>query len=367
MAMCGQKFFKSKPDDVDLYVESVLQKQKVPGISIAVIKKGRVIKAKGYGLANVEHKVPATSETIYQSGSIGKQFTAALIMLLAKDGKLKLDDKISLYLKEVPIGWKNISIRHLLTHTSGITDYYDAEVFNYRLDYTEEEILTKITALPLQFEPGEQWSYSNSGYLLLGYIIKNITGKFYGEALKSYIFEPLKMKTARIINEADIIQNRASGYRLVAGELKNQEYVSPSLNTHADGALYLSVLDLAQWDAGLYSNKLFSADELGTMWSPVKLKDGTSYPYGFGWFIEELNNQKVVEHTGAWQGFEANISRYIDDKLTVVVFSNLSEFKLDLVAHNIAGILNPFLQVSRSNKCNGDTIQIKFIPDFIGC
>ena len=342
-------FAPSESDVVDRYVQSQMQKLKIPGFSLAVIKNGKLIKAKGYGLASVEFNVPAKPETIYQSGSVGKQFTATLIMMLVEKGQIHLNDKISKYLPNTPPSWKNITIRNLLTHTSGIKDYTKGEI-NYRLDYTEPQLLKIIESLPLNFQPGEKWSYSNSGYVLLGFIIKKVTGKFYGDLLHEYIFTPLGMNTARIINEADIIPNRAAGYRLLKGELKNQEYVSPSLNTTADGSLYITVYDMTKWDAALYTDKLLNKSDLELMWTPTKLNNGNlaNSPegyYGFGWFINFVNGHRVIEHPGAWQGFTAFIARYVNDKLTIIVLTNIAETEVDpnrlaRIVHHIAGLYN---------------------------
>ena len=149
------------------------------------------------------------------------------------------------------------------------------------------------------------------------------------------------MSTARIISEADIVPNRAAGYRLVKGELKNQEWVSPTLNTTADGALYLTVYDMAKWDAALSTEKLLKRSSLEQMWTPVKLNNGKPYPYGFGWALGEVRGHHIIEHGGAWQGFKSYIARYVDDKLTVVVFANLSQANPGRLAHGVAAIYNP--------------------------
>src|SRR5205085_5171144 len=191
-------------DKVDEFVKAEMQKSRIPGLSITVVKNGEVIKAKGYGLANVELNVPTAPETVYQSGSVGKQFTATLVMMLVEEGKLSLDDHISKYIADAPDIWKEITIRHLLTHTSGISNkLYDQ--INMRQDYAEDELVKKIAAVPLDFQPGEKWNYSNPGYVMLGVLIHKATGKFYGDLLKERIFARLGMTTARIINEADII------------------------------------------------------------------------------------------------------------------------------------------------------------------
>jgi CubicO group peptidase (beta-lactamase class C family) len=334
----AQDGIKTKVDD---YIRSEMKAQQIPGVSLAVIKNGEIVLAKGYGLANVEHQVPVKPETIFQSGSMGKQFTATAVMMLVEAGKLSLDDKLIKFFPDGPDAWRNITIRHLLTHTSGMGDYPND--FDLRRDYTEDEMIQRIKAIPLTFQPGEKWSYSNLGYVTLGVLIHKISGQFYGDFLQERVFKPLGMSTARVISEADIVPNRAAGYRLVNGELKNQNWVSPTLNTTADGALYLTVYDMAKWDAALYTEKLLKRSSLEQMWTPVKLNDGKTSPYGFGWALGELRGHHIVEHGGSWQGFKSQISRYVDDKLTVVVFANQARANPAKLAHAVAGIYNPEL------------------------
>jgi CubicO group peptidase (beta-lactamase class C family) len=327
---------------IDEYVRSEMQAQQIPGVALAVVRDGKVVLARGYGLANVEHQVPVKPETIFQSGSTGKQFTATAVMLLVEEGKLSLDDKITKYFTDAPETWRDITVRHLLTHTSGMTDY--PPDFDYRRDYTEEELFQRVKTVPLAFQPSEKWSYSNLGYVTLGILIHKVSGKFYGDFLQERVFKPLEMSTARIINEADIVPNRAAGYRLVKGQLKNQNWVSPSLNTTADGALYLTVYDMAKWDAALYSDKLLKRSTLEQMWTPVKLSNGKTHPYGFGWMLGEVRGHRIIEHSGSWQGFKAQITRYVDDKLTVIVFVNQARANQTKLAHGVAAIINPELK-----------------------
>lgn len=329
----------AETDKVDEYVQAEMAKQKIPGLSIAVVRNGEIVKAKGYGLANVELNVAATPDTIYQSGSVGKQFTATLAMMLVEEGKLGLDDPVSKYLPSAPATWQGITLRHLLTHTAGISNGIYQRI-NMRQDYTEDELLQQIMAVPLDFQPGEKWNYSNPGYATLGILIHKATGKFYGDLLREKIFGPLGMTTARIISEADIVPNRAAGYRLVDGELKNQDWVSPTLNTTADGALYLTVLDLAKWDAALYTEKLLKRASLDLMWTPVKLNGGKTEPYGFGWEVSDVRGHHVIHHGGGWQGFTMGIARYVDDKLTVIVMTNFAGARPERIGKGIAGIYN---------------------------
>lgn len=326
---------------IDEYLHTQMQAQQIPGVALAVVKDGKIVLARGYGLANVEHQVPVKPETIFQSGSTGKQFTATAVMMLVEEGKLSLEDKITKYFPDAPESWNNITIRHLLTHTSGMTDYPDD--FDLRRDYTEDELLQRIKTIPLAFQSGEKWSYSNLAYVTLGILIHKVSGKFYGDFLQERVFKPLEMSTARIISEADIVPNRAAGYRVVNGQLKNQDWVSPSLNTTADGALYLSVYDMAKWDAALYTEKLLKRTSLEQMWTPVKLNSGKTFPYGFGWGLPNVRGHRVIEHGGSWQGFKAQISRYVDDKLTIILFANQTRANQAKLTHDIAAIINPDL------------------------
>lgn len=322
---------------VDLLMEQALERRRIPGAAIVVRRAGETVLAKGYGIANLEHGIPVEPETIFQSGSTGKQFTAALALLLVEDGELALDAPVSEYLPDAPESWKPITLRHLLSHTAGLGDY--TPDFDMRRDYTESELLARIYATPLAFAPGERWSYSNLGYVTIGILIGRVTGRFYGDLLEERIFQPLGMATARVISESELVANRAAGYVLRDGELCNQEWVSPTLNTTADGALYFSVLDLARWDAGLDGEDILSRSSLDALWTPARLNDGTSAGYGFGWRIGDRNGHRIVEHGGAWQGFTAHIARFPDDRLTVVVLTNLAGADPGGIAHRIAGLV----------------------------
>ena len=308
---------------VDRLIESAMRDLMIPGVSLGVIRDGQTLHARGYGYSNMEHRVPVKLDTVFQSGSVGKQFTAMAIMILVERGVLILDNPIRVYFKDTPLQWSNITVRHLLTHTSGLTAY--PEDLNFRADYTEDEIYEEFKKMPLASAPGERWAYSNPGYVLLGILIRRVTDQFYGDFLRDNVFAPLGMSTARVISEADIVPNRASGYVFVDGQLKNQEWVSPTLNTMADGALYLTYYDLLKWNAGLGNNQLLkNQSSFDAMWTPGRLNNGTAFPYGFGWMLKRaLNGMHIVEHGGVWQGFQAMIIRVLEMKLTVIFLANL--------------------------------------------
>jgi CubicO group peptidase (beta-lactamase class C family) len=336
---------------VESFITTQMAYQKIPGLAVGIYSRGQILLAKGYGQANVELAVPVKAGTIFQSGSVGKQFVSAAIMMLVEEGKLSLDDSIAKYFPDAPATWKPIVIKNLLSHTSGLAEYESEErtgpkgPFYLRLDFTEDELLTKIEALPIEAAPGGKWDYRNTNYVLLGILIHKITGKPYYEFLSERIFKPLGMISTRLISDRDIIPNRAAGYEIKDGQLKNQEWVSPTFNSTADGALYFNVIDLAKWDDALYGTKLLKQSSLDRMWTVYLLNDGkpNRAGYGFGWNIGKQNDHKRVEHGGAWQGFTCDISRYPDDNLTVVVLTNLAGANPGLIAQITAGLTDALL------------------------
>jgi len=329
---------------IDAFVRAEMQRQHVPGVAIAVVKDGEVLKAQGYGLANVEHDVPVTIDTIFESGSLGKQFTAAGVMLLVEDGALSLSDPITRFFPDAPPTWQPITIRHLLTHTSGIPDYTDG-AFDYRKDYSEDELARFAYALTPEFPAGARWNYSNTGYVLLGIVIHKVTGRFYGDLLAERVFKPSGMKTTRVISEEEIVPHRAAGYRWVDRTLKNQEWVAPKLNTTADGSLYFSIRDLLAWDATVRAHGVLSEGSWSRVLTPVRLNSGRSYPYGFGWAVEERGGQPLHQHGGSWQGFKTQYSRFPGANLSVIVLANLAQADPSALADGIAAIVNPSLGV----------------------
>jgi CubicO group peptidase (beta-lactamase class C family) len=325
-------------DDVTRIVHAEMEKQHIPGLALLVSRKGVPIRAQGFGLASLELNVPVKPETIFQSGSIGKQFTATAVMLLVEEGKIGLNDPLSKYFAEGPGWWSEVTIRELLSHTAGFTDY--PKDFDLRKDYSEEELLKMVEAIPPAYAPGTNWKYSNLGYVTLGILIHRVSGQYFGDFLQDRVFKPLGMSTTRIMSEADIIPNRAAGYRLENGQIKNQEWVSPSANSTADGSLYFTILDLAKWDAALYTEKVLKESSKREMWTVAALSDGkpNRAHYGFGWFVESRSGHRVVEHDGRWQGFSTQISRYFDDGLTIVILANQGYCDPHLIADEVAAI-----------------------------
>lgn len=334
---------------VDRYLQAEMQRQHIPGIALAVMKNGKPLYVKGYGVATVEQPVAVTPNSGFQLGSIGKQFTAVAVVMLADEGKLSLDDPVSKYLPEVPSSWSKVTLRLMLNHQAGIAQYTtpQRQLLDLSHDYSDAELIALAISQPLDFEPGTDVSYSDVGYVLLGFVINRVAGEFYGDFLQRRIFKPLGMNRTRVISDADIVPGRANGYELRDdGSLRNQTPVSPALNRTADGSLYSTVLDLIKWDGALDGDAILPHAELQRMWSVDAHRNGQRplYHYGYGWENNHLNGLRVIEYDGNWQGFQAVMSRYADRRLTVILLTNLALCRTERLGHTVAGLVDPALK-----------------------
>lgn len=333
----------AQADKVDDYVKAEMQRQHIPGVSIAVVKDGKIIKAEGYGLANVELNVAARPETVYQIGSVSKQLIAAGVLLLIQDGKVRLEDKLSQYLEGTPETWKDITVRHLLTHTGGIVR--EAPGFDPFKVQADADVIKTAYPLPLRFAPGEKWEYCNVGYFSLAEIIRKVSGKPWGEFLQERLFQPLEMNVTRTTTLTDLVLNRADGYAWRNNKFDN---ATSFFALRPSGAFLSNVLDLAKWDAALYGDKVLASATREQMWSPVKLNSGATHPYGFGWELSSVAGHKLVQHGGSLPGFRAQISRFVDDKLTVIVLTNADGAIPSLIALGVAAQFIPGLIPERT-------------------
>lgn len=329
-----------------------MSRQQIPGLTLGVYRHGRAVLLKGYGLANVEHNVPSTPDTVMQSGSVGKTFTATLVMMLVERGKVRLGDSIRAHLTDLPETWQSITIANLLSHTSGIADYDGDELtrpggpFDIRQDMSEDELVRRVAGLPLEFAAGERWSYRNANYLVLGALIRRVTGAFYGDMLKREIFDRIGMTASRVISDEDIVPHRAAGYEQRDGKLYNQKWVSPTFNSTADGTLYLTVRDLELWDRALCEATVLKPETLRQMWKPAAVAGvSPTEGYGFGWFVRRSGSGLIVEHDGAWQGFTSYYVRYMGAGLSVAVLTNLdAEHSYpDTIGQFVAAVVEPSL------------------------
>lgn len=334
------------PKEIDGFVTQLMEKRGVPGISLAVVKSGKIVYAKGYGFADLENKVPATPETVYEIGSVTKQFTSAVVMQLVQEGKIRLDDKVRSYMPGLPEGWKEITVRQLLTHTSGIPSYTDVPDFwKHARDPAEDtDFLSLVGSLKLDFEPGTQWKYDNSGYFLLGLLIERVTRESLRDQLRKRIFEPLGMTHTDINDPRAIVPHRARGYDpdLKQGP-QNTTYIDMTW-PFAAGGMISTVGDMAKWDAALYGDKILTAASWKEAWTPASLANGKTSPYGFGWALGSLNEVPTIGHEGAINGFNSSILRIPSEGLTVIALCNAEPGIAEAVTRAVAGIADPALK-----------------------
>ena len=339
-------------DDVDAYIKLRMDKEHIPGLSLAVVKDGKVVKLKGYGTSNLELNVPAVPDTVYELGSISKQFTAAAVLILVQENKIGLDDLIGKYIHESPETWKAIKVRHLLTHTSGLQrDGLPENGNGLFVDYTEDELIQSAVALPLLSAPGTKYSYGNLDYDLLAILIERVSGESYGEFLQEHIFRPLSMTSTRLKDRSTIVPNRAQAYLWDNNMLQRCDpQVSPTRYI-GSGSLLSTVTDLAKWDSSLYTDRVLDAASRKAMWTPTKLADGTFTTYGFGWEISSVKGHTNLNHNGAMDGFVGNISRFVDDSLTVIVLTNQSGLSnTGRIATGVARVYIPAIRPAMQGK-----------------
>jgi CubicO group peptidase (beta-lactamase class C family) len=329
---------------IDRFVQSEMERQRIPGVALGVVKDGDVLVAKGYGLADVEQHAAVTPETVFLAASLTKQFTAAAVMLLVQDGRLALDASITKYLPRAPATWKPVTVRHLLTHTSGIADYdADDSMVDWTRHPTEHQIIRLLYSMPLRFSPGARWSYSNTGYALLGVIIHSVTGQPWWDVLRARVFTPLGMKTAGKVTDQDIVPNRAEGYHLTEGGLRNDEWIAPEWFVTADGGLSVSLLDLIQWTRAPGDGRVLDPQSWAQVFEPARLRSGRLYPYGFGWFVDTIAGMPVRRHCGDWRGYRDCLAIFPENDLTVIVLTNLGEAYPSVILNGVAAIVDPRL------------------------
>ena len=309
--------------ELDRWFQAYLDENNIPGGLVAVASRGRIIHLQPYGMANVELSVPVTDSTVFEIGSISKQFVSAAVMLLVEEDRLGLGDPIHQYLPHLPSEWLGVTVRHLLTHTSGIPDYerirtYD--VYGFRL--TPEEVIQIAHSRPMDFAPGAGWYYSNTGYFLLSMIVERVEGRPLGQVLRSRIFEPLGMRQTRMADPEAIIPHRAAGYWVNrAGALINRRPTETS-STLGAGGILTSVYDLVKWDEALYGEQLLSAESKATMWTPVVLPNGENTGCAFGWSVRPYQGLTSQRKGGQVAGFVADFSRFPEQEAAIILFLN---------------------------------------------
>ncbi len=332
----------SLADAIDGWIPGRLAATHVPGVSIAVVQNQRIVKAAGYGAANLELGTAATADTVYEIGSISKQFAAEALLLLRDEGKVSLDDPISRYVDGTPAAWAPITLRHILTHTAGLADFDTGNIgFSYRREYTSAEFVQLLGAQPLSFAPGTAWNYTNA-FPLIGMVVERVSGRPYTDFVRTRIFEPLGLTSARFKTNTGIVPHRADGYYWKNGGYQHGEPLRPQVIA-ANGGVMMNVADFAKWDIALTSGRLLRSSTLTEMSTPVRLADGTTVSHGLGWFMDTFNGHRFGAHWGTTvTGHSAVIRRY-DEGVTVIVLGNLDDggLAVDAMSKHIANVYLP--------------------------
>jgi len=313
---------KRLADEMEAYLQAMTEAGEFCG-AVLVAQDGEVLLSGGYGLADREHDVPNTPQTKFRLGSITKQFTSMAILMLAEQEKLSLDDPLSRHLPYSPEHWKDITVHHLLNHTSGrgnLADIPGIQQTKARLPLPVREIVETFRETPLEFRTGTAFRYSNSGYFVLGDIIERVSGLSYEEFLQTHIFGPLAMADSGYDHYQTILKNRATGYRKQDGELVRAEYLDMSFPFSA-GALYSTVEDLYRWGQALDADRLISGESYTRMTTITPLLT----TYGYGLIMGRLHNRRTIGHAGGVNGFRANFIRFPDEHASVIVSSNSEE------------------------------------------
>ncbi len=324
----GKVFAGNVEKKVDEFLKTEIEKRHIPGASVAIVRGGKIVLTKSYGLSNVEQSIKATPDTKYQIGSTTKSFTAMAMMILVENNQISLDEKAAKYLSEMPAKYSEITVRQLLNHLSGVNR--DLRQDNAD-DFSVDEFWKRLEKEPISREPALAWEYSNTGYILLGFMIERVTKKSYGEFLTERIFKPLKMKNTKFLEPPNADKNRAVGYEWKVGKYIQSPYFSGGFGA---GGLISTASDMAKWETALSTEKIIRKSSLEQMWMPAASGDGKqvnlkllgeSASYGFGWFLSSFRGHKLVTHGGVLSGFSSSVYRFGDDGLTIIVLCNSKE------------------------------------------
>jgi CubicO group peptidase (beta-lactamase class C family) len=336
----------ASPDRIDSYVRAFIARHDIPSAAIAVVDHGKVVKTAGYGSASLELHVAASTRSVYEIGSITKQFTAEAVMMLAAEGKIDLEAPIARYLPDLPEAWAGITVHHLLTHTSGLPDWESRGLLDLRRDYAPAEFIKVIAAHPLDFPPGTRWSYSNSAYPLLGMIIEHVTGEPFEGIVTQRVLVPAGMTKTRFRHRGEVVPDRVAGYADSAGVVRNGEPIVPRLLA-PNGGILSTVGDMAKWYLALEGGRIVPAATFERMATPVKLNHGATFTAGIAWFIDTFRGHRFVFHNGSTAaGYSSVIYRFPEDSLFVVVLMNIDRGPLvNQLAIAVADLVHPGLSL----------------------
>ena len=320
----------ARADAVDDLVKAEMGRQQIPGLALAVVKDGKLVKAAGYGLANVAEKTAVLPETVFRIASVGKQFIATGIMLLVEEGKLGLEDRLEKLIEDVPAAWAPLTVRQLLSHTSGLVRESPGYLGGVR--QPDINVIRAAYLLPLQFVPGEKYQYSNVGYFTLAEIMRRKSGMPWGDFVMARVFKPAQLNATATTDQPPR-GPRAVGY---AGKDGEWTPVVDAIAVRPSGAFHSTVLDLARWDTLLDGDTVLKAASRAEMWKPTRLNDGKLYDYGLAWTVGTKNGRSVIRHGGSQSGFRTEFMRFPKEHVTVIVLANSDEAKPVVFAELVA-------------------------------
>jgi CubicO group peptidase (beta-lactamase class C family) len=329
-------------DAIAAFVNAERERQHIPGIAVAVVQNGKPIFTKGYGKANLERDRTVTPATVFNIGSVSKQFLAAAVLKLQDQGRLKLDDELTKFFPDAPEAWKKITVRHLVTHTSGLPR--ELTGWNPIVPYKEEDWRKLAYATKPVAEPGAQWAYSNAGYFILAMTITKAAGRAWGEYVEEELFKPLGMRSTRVAVPSLVFPNRAEGYIWNGGKWQDD---GPLNSVRPSGAFVSTLADLVKWEQALTQRKFLKPASFDAFAQPSRLADGRIWPYGLGWYLDGYGPHRVVHHAGGIVGYRAEFMRFVDKGLTVILLTNIGTLQTEPIAQGIARRALPELILTR--------------------
>lgn len=328
----------AQADRTDEFIRAQMKEQHIPGLSLAIVKDGAIVKSAGYGYADMAKKAAATSETVFKIASISKSVLATGVLTLVQDGRIGLDDPVDKYLDGVPAAWSAITVRHLLSHTSGLVR--EGPGYDWNKPQPDADVIRSAYRVPLRFAPGERYEYGNLNYFILAEIIRKVSGRPWTEYMDEAVFKPAGMVKTYPTNTKVRIDNRAAGYV----DNDNLRPAPEWMSLRPSGAFLSTVLDLAKWDATLDGNRILTATTRREMWTAVKLRDGSAAAYGLGWFVSSRNGRTRVQHTGGGPGARTAFVKFLEDRVTIIVLMNLDDVDIDSIVEGLVALHLPALK-----------------------
>lgn len=346
-----------KSTEIDNYIENIMSEQKIPGLALAIAYNGKVLKKQNYGLSSIEYNVPVTDSSAFWLASVSKHFIATAIMQLHEKGRIGINDKIHKYLTDAPTNWKDVTIKHLMTHTSGLPTTSKASGWGERSatgTYSAEKIYENAKKDTLMFNPGEDFLYSDEGIYLLGYIIHKVSGLSFNDYMHKMIFKPSGMQSAYMMDHFKIHPNQATGYSIRNGEIipDRNPYRLIDTELNSAGGIYATIDDMINWESAMTNNLLLTQKSKDLMWSTYKLNNGHPTHYGFCWYTQTTQNKRIIFHLGV-AGTE--YLRFVDEKISIIVLTNQTKY-VRAISHRIAEILNVTPVISEKDIKTGTVI-----------